>query len=73
MYEIVAAKIGDIITTNFIDIRQAFMDQCKDIELLDRRRMQFMAACDLGPQWERIASSPTLFIINDDESLEFHE
>ena len=31
---------------------------------LDRKWMELMAALDLGPQWEKLASGPTLFSVD---------
>ncbi len=64
MKEIVAAMIGTIITTQPRQIMSAIeLGLVK--EFIDRDRMKFMAAFDLGPQWERLAKAPTLFIVDD--------
>ncbi len=65
MKEIVAARIGTVVTNNPRLIRAALELGRKDIEFLDRQRMQFMAAMDLGPRWERLAESPTLFLMDE--------
>lgn len=31
---------------------------------LDRKWMEFMAALDLGPQWTKLATGPTLFSVD---------
>jgi hypothetical protein len=62
--EIVAANIDGIITNDRKVIIEA-VHYNRKIEFLDRGRMMFMAACDLGPQWTNLAESPTLFILNE--------
>lgn len=69
MREIVAAKIGNTITNRASDIRQAVESNRTDIQFLDRRHMQFMAACDLGNRWNQLASGPTFFCVDDDGNL----
>jgi hypothetical protein len=66
MIEIVAAKIGNIITNNLPDIVQAVKSGRNDIEWLDRKRMQLMACFDLGKRWEILANSPTLFSFDEE-------
>lgn len=34
-------------------------------DLISRARLQFMAACDLGPQWKEWATYSTLFYYRD--------
>lgn len=63
--EIVGAKIGTLITNDRRTIAEA-VERNAVIEFLDRERMQFMAAMDLGRNWELIASGPTLFCIDAD-------
>lgn len=64
MKEIVGAIIGTVITNDKNAIMAGI--QAGTIkEFLDRRRMQLMAACDLGLQWENMANSPTLFCVDD--------
>ncbi len=63
-HEIVGAKIGNILTNNTKDIIKA-VESNTAIEWLDRKRMQFMAACDLGLWWERMAQSKTLFYMDE--------
>lgn len=65
MKEIVGAMIGTIITNDRRSIMAA-VEAGTVREFLDRRRMQFMAACDLGENWRRMAAGPTLFCIDDD-------
>ena len=68
MKEIVAAMIGTTITTNPVDIKSAAnMGTIKD--LINRKRAQFMAAFDLGKNWELLAAAPTLFSIDDDGNI----
>lgn len=64
MKEIVGAKIGTMITNNRQVIREAF-DAGRVTEFLDRERMQFMAAMDLGRNWELMANGPTLFCLDN--------
>jgi hypothetical protein len=63
--EIVGAKIGTLITNNRRTIAEA-VERNAVTEFLDRERMQFMAAMDLGRNWELMASGPTLFCIDAD-------
>jgi len=65
MQEIVGAVInGSTVTNDVVQIAKAIKnDRCN--KLLDRKSMQFMSACDLGRNWDILASSPTLFIIDD--------
>ena len=65
MREIVGAKIGTRITNSLTAIKQASQDGTLS-DLLDRKRMQFMAGMDLGRNWEIMAAGPTLFFIDDD-------
>jgi len=64
MKEIVAARIGTIITTNRKSILAAIEADTVS-EFIERERMQFMAACDLGQKWITLANAPTLFVIDD--------
>jgi len=66
MDEIVAAKIGAIITNSPKQIAQAVLYD-REIHWLTRQHMAFMAAMDLGIKWEKLADSRTLFIIDDGE------
>ena len=65
MKEIVGARIGTLITNNRETIADA-VERNAVTEFLDRQRMQFMAAMDLGRRWEVMANGPTLFCIDDD-------
>jgi hypothetical protein len=65
MIEIVAVRIGSTIT-NDRKIISAAAKVGMISELLDRRRMQFMADADLGRRWENLAISPTLLLLDDD-------
>lgn len=59
--EIVGAMInGSTITNSLSDIIAA-SKAGKLNQVYDRRQMQFMAACDLGRNWENMANGPTLF------------
>jgi len=63
--EIVAAMIGDKITTSKRHIATAIeLDQ--PIYFIDRLHMELMAAMDLGPQWTALAEAPTLFKVDKD-------
>jgi hypothetical protein len=68
-HEIVGAKIGNTVTNSPSDIIVAIKSGRTDIDLLDRRRMVFMAGFDLGKKWEILATSRTLFEIESDEPL----
>lgn len=66
MREIVGAKInGSTITNNLVNIAEA-SNAGRLNELYDRKQMQFMSGCDLGRNWDLMASGPTLFLIGDD-------
>ena len=64
MKEIVAAKIGTLITNIPGQIAEAVEANAR-VEWLDRRHMQLMAAMDLGERWRTLANGKTLFCIND--------
>jgi hypothetical protein len=61
--EIVGARIGDVITNNPRIIADA-VERNAVTEFLDRDRMRFMAAMDLGRNWVVMAEGPTLFCID---------
>jgi hypothetical protein len=63
--EIVAAKIGDIITTHRSHITAA-LEMGQPVEFIERRHMQLMDACDLGIRWHQLAVAPTLFCLDED-------
>ena len=65
MDDIVAARIGSTITNSIPVIKDA-LERNQDIEWLSRRRMAFMAAFDLGPRWQNLANSKTIFQVDDD-------
>ncbi len=65
MREIVGAKIGTRITNDISLIAKA-NHAGETFELLDRKRMQFMAGMDLGRNWEMMSTGPTLFFIDDE-------
>ena len=63
--EIVAARInGSRVTNNFAEIIAAAKRGAVH-EFYDRKRMQFMAGCDLGENWETLSNSRTLFYLID--------
>jgi len=66
MKEIVGAMIGSTITNDRKTIHDAVASGRTDIQFLDRRHMQFMANCDLGKNWEIMATGPTLFLVDND-------
>lgn len=66
MKEIIGAMVdGRFLTSDPRAIADA-VETGRVTEWLDRRRMQFMAACDLGPKWGQLAESKTLFCLDDD-------
>ena len=58
-----------IVTNRQRDILDA-IDDNNVREYLDRTRMQFMAAFDLGQNWRALANSPTLFVVETDDNGE---
>ena len=64
MKEIVGANINGKITNNPKLIASA-IELSIPLEFLDRKRMQFMACCDLGIRWEKMATGPTLFRLDE--------
>lgn len=64
MKEIVAVMIGTIITNDKKTFLEALQSN-RNIGLLDRKHMQFMAACDLGDRWRALAEADTLFCVDD--------
>lgn len=65
MKEIVGAIInGGTVTNSVAAIRVACERGTVD-RFLDRRHMEFMAACDLGQNWRIMAEGPTLFCVDD--------
>jgi len=67
--QIVAVMINGIISNAAHDVARAMYMIAsgeKGVELLDRWRMKFMSHCDLGIQWDRMASGPTFFGIDED-------
>ena len=63
--DIVAARIGSTIT-NSIPVIKYVLELNLDIEWLSRRRMALMDAFDLGPKWHTLATSKTIFQVDDD-------
>ena len=68
MDEVVAIRAGNKITNSPKEIIN-IINSGADIELLVRQRMQLMAAFDLGINWNRLATGPTLFMVDDDGNL----
>jgi len=68
MKEIVAARIGTLITNHRETIQEA-VEKNVHVEFLDRRRMEFMASMDLGERWEALASGPTFFCVDDEGNI----
>ena len=66
MRKIVGAKIEDLLTNNSKTIIYA-MEHNMPIEFLDQERMQFMAACDLGPQWTAMGNWPVMFLYDEEK------
>lgn len=69
-YEIVAIITKDGIITNRRQDIIAAIDANNVCEYLTRSRMQFIAACDLGPNWRALANAPTLFVADTDDKGE---
>ncbi len=67
--EIVAAQIGTLITT---DLR-AIITAAKTGEVtqyITKDVAKFMAACDLGTNWQRLANAPTIiWLVNGAPTL----
>lgn len=63
---VVAVKYGSKITNNR-KIIAGLLDAGINIEFLDQKHMQFMAACDLGHNWEALGNSPVLFRLKIDD------
>ena len=66
IHEIVGAKIGGIITNDREMIIDALKSHRRDFMPLTRIHMKFMAACDLGDNWRRMANGPTLWRQDED-------
>jgi len=64
MKEIVGAQI-EYTVTNMPRLIAEAVSNNRRIRFLSRAEMQFMASCDLGKQWEDMASGPTLFFLDD--------
>ena len=60
--EIVGVMIGTVIYRDLDKITALLRDTNAPWEAVTRERMQFMAACDMGPKWREWAKAPTLFI-----------
>lgn len=69
IHEIVGAKIGKIITNDREVIIEALANHRRDFTPLTRIHMKFMAACDLGDNWTRMANGPTLWRQDEDGNL----
>lgn len=67
--QIVAVMIDGVITTDpqaaMIALHRIVNQQAEGIDLIDRWRLKFMAACDLGPQWTALANAQTLFALDE--------
>lgn len=63
--EIVAVKIGTTIT-NDVQMIIAAIKAGREVEPLSRVRVNFMAACDVGDHWKRLAEAPTLFCLDEE-------
>lgn len=65
MRQIVAVMIDDTITNKNEHVAMAMQALAKghgkNIQLLNRLHMQFMAAADLGERWTALAKGPTFF------------
>lgn len=70
MREIVGARIGSRITNNLEAILKA-AQQNKPMQLLSKGEMVFLAGCDLGVNWVKMAEAPVLFVQGDDGSFIF--
>lgn len=65
--EIVGIITNDNVVTN---IPRIIMEHARNNTVkmyLDREAMKLMASFDLGRKWERLASGPTLFLIEFDD------
>jgi hypothetical protein len=62
--EIVAAKIGGIITTDRRHIIAA-VEMGQSVQFIERKHMEMMDALDLGIRWHNLAIAPTIFCIDD--------
>lgn len=65
MKNIVGAQIGSKITNNRLIIIQAIKDNTIT-RWLSQEEMKFMSDCDLGKNWDHMASGPVLFCLDDD-------
>lgn len=66
MREIVGAKINGGTITNSLPMIVEAAKAGRLGEVYDRKQMQFMSSCDLGRNWDLMASGQTLFLIGDD-------
>lgn len=64
--EIVAILIDGWVTNDPILVYRAISEN-RPMRLLSRWEMQFMANADLGEKWIRLANSPTLFELRDED------
>lgn len=65
---IVGALIQHRYVTNSIHFIRVALEKDEEVEFLSQGRMQFMGACDLGPQWEAAAKWPVLFYFEEDSA-----
>lgn len=64
--DIVGSLINGQHITNSKEALIAALENDIPVRLLDRAEMQFMAACDLGPNWEGMATGPTLLKLDEE-------
>jgi len=64
MKKIVAAIINHKIVTNDAKHMVAALELKLPIIWLHKGELEIMAACDLGPRWETLANSRTLFLMD---------
>lgn len=65
MREIVGAQIGTKITNRPKDIIQG-LESGTITRFLSKREMQLMSACALGRNWDIMAASPVLFLLDEE-------
>lgn len=62
--KVVAWLIDGVISNNLQELKRA-VDLNKHFELICDKRAKFMAACDLGQNWENLAKAPVIFNLKD--------
>lgn len=65
MHEIVGAMINGGTITNCLELIRAAAKEGRINRFYDREEMEFMAALDLGENWRKMASGPTLIYIDE--------